>query len=432
MKLYSAFLLFIFCACYGIEGYAQQHNKTSQYVWKQLVERTVSTHNWMDAQGQRHEEPSCDSQMIKFLLSPVLSGKVKAYIRGWFEDDTDYVKFRKPITKEEFPLIINPPPTYDTDIIEDVTGELDTLVHLTAIYQLYTGNLSVTEQWVFDPVTRKTEVTIQWLTFSLVYLGGRDSAYKGETQLFKVKWSDLKATILQWSQTHKQRNFQSCWLSAIYGYHELRQPNLMVDTQARQPCIVSANTITLNNLRCITMPDTNQYGFLSLRGLHRANLCYDIYRNIKSGQLKAYADSGFRFTSVLSPTNIDFWHDDDTTLVEGHKGLDSTVIRKKEVYWYSLINYWLSERMVFDTQMGALTITITGVSPRFSGSGNMFLKKTDFDIFDEQRFPKHKQIPWVRYKDLEHKLAEYDQWHGVDNFSSAIWKSYFLPVNYGR
>jgi hypothetical protein len=79
--------------------------------------------------------------------------------------------------------------------------------------------------------------------------------------------------------------------------------------------------------------------------------------------------------------------------------------------------YDLLEKWRFDTEQGRIVVHLLGIKPRF-----------DKSIRDQIKWPlRYKSLFWVRYEDVSSILRRYYQYHPLNNLSTAIWQSYFLP-----
>ncbi len=410
MKLLYGLALIVICAATG------SAQNIAPYTWKRLVTRVVDTRDVIDEKGVVHHNEYGDTQLVKCLVDAVLDGKINPY-EWWPSDGSHFSKFTTKMPRTELMERMH----FRDDTVHapstTVKGKIDTIIHLGGNFPAVNDTkIEVVEQWEFDPITRVTEVTILGIA-PVRELYVEKTQYRGHFTIFWIKWDEIRDILLQNDQAMGKAGFQKYLWCDYFKYS-----SLVFDTQSHQRPQVGS-IVEHDAIRKLSVVDTVYFdGHLSLTS-DGAILSQIIFNNVQLNKFAAYSDSGDRLKRRLISKNIQLWHKRDTVEVEDSFGTVIKKISSVNVNWAN-ISYRCLESWSFDWYNGKTSVAIKGISPDFEDYANrrkLLLGSTD-------SFPaNYSQLFWVRYSDISDILSNYDTWHPLNNFSTNLWNSYFLP-----
>jgi len=393
-------------------------------VWKKRVARLIDTRDTLDAKGHLHKKEYGDTLLAKLLIDAILDSSITPYkiadeskIQQLEIDDIKYKIHGEP------------------DSVYSSSGLRDSVVFNRPIFQYKDAKTyRVWEDWRFDPMNR--EMKIQVLGIELYrdeFLKSGD--YLGSMPLFFIHWENAKDILNQLKRKNPQNNIQRYLWDSYF-----KKPGLFSDTQSIDTIIPSTteNILTKRAIRDVEIkgdPDSfrnnNKQGWTSnemdqffewfdKNEFHEENenitIGQLIYDSLYAGRLNAYYDLSNRLTDILPFDSIGFKIMPDTVFNEE---LDKQTLVYHDIDWYRQFKYSLLEEWSFDTENGKTTIHLLGIEPRL-------------DLTDIEYIRIKNPYFWVRYEDVKDMLHHYDEYHPLNNLSTALWQSYFKPEQNSR
>ena len=383
-----SFTLFIITLSLSGALHAQQDKLASSLLWKKRVSRLIDMRDTLDVKGRIHKNDFADTSITKLLIDAVMKQEIVAY-------EHYYTHFEDKIDLSRLNLLIHP--------------ELDTLdksIHHAPF--VYSRLYRIIEDWVYYPLKRETEIQIVGV-IPLHEIYGDDSVYRVHSGIFLIKWNDFVNFYEKYSNIYPENNFLKSFWDDYFKY-----PCLYIDTQSAQPRC-SKKILSKTALRDIDIIDTDYSENPHFYEENDAgNLFTAFFDPIHKKKIIAYSDRGERFSHTLSSNDVDFWTTVDSVEIvnpiTGEKEMKITHYDFNPDWFHK---YTILESWSFNLLEGKATIHILGIEPRLDQTGLKFIG--------------YHNLFWVRYNDILDILQSYDEYHPINNLSTALWQGYFKP-----
>ncbi len=201
--------------------------------------RVVDTRDTLDNKGRLHHGASGDTMLIKYIISQVLEGRVDAYYSSsfgqtkiyrtsvlWAIGDTMYYYNKASNYCQKIVVRGQRYPTKD-----------DAQIHII-------------EQWSFDPIALKTEISILGIGICRLQL---DSSGKlgGSKPIFWVKFAEMRALLQQYDKIGRRTSLQKYIWCDYFKY-----PGLIWDTLSTRFRQETTVTLGHNGIRSIIVADS--------------------------------------------------------------------------------------------------------------------------------------------------------------------------------
>ena len=364
------------------------YSENTTHVWKRRVSRLIDTRYTLDEKGNLLKNEFGDTMLAKLLVDAVMKKQIKAYeyYDSRFEDKIDLSQLNKTIHPE-----------------------LDTLdksdYHSPFTYSAF---FRIIEDWVYYPLKRETEIHIIGID-PMHDLYGAGGIYRGHTGTLNVKWTDFLDIYHKYCTAYPENTFLKSLFDDNFKY-----PGLYPDTQSIQSPL-SGEVWRKIALRDIEVRDTDYWENPHFYDAgDNNNLFGELLDSIQKKKLNVYSDFGERFSHKLLSNEVGFGADVDTeeviNPVTGEKELKVTT-HDFDPEWFH--KYTVLESWSFDPPKGKAKVKILGIEPRLDKTG--------------LRFIRYDNLYWVRYEDILSILQHLDEYHPLNNLSTALWRSYFQP-----
>lgn len=360
------------------------HNATP--VWKKRVSRLINTQDSLDENGNLHKKEFGDTTLTKLLLNAVIKGEIIPY-------DVWDATFSTRCSEK-----------YINDVLHEKADTTTTVIDNSVIAVIesneFASKFYVLEERIFDPIQRETEIDIIGIGLVKDKYGNYGSAYP--KNMFWMKWEDVKNIVNDFMNTHPKNNIQNYLWDERYKCQTLYTDKHYILKSSKEK--VWSKLI----LRDIEIRDTTNCP----DHIYTENPCWSLgeafYDSIHKNYIPAYNDSEIEFKNTMPFNSIGIRTVPDTML---NTETGETLLAYHELDWNWIYNYSILERWDFYPNQGITKIKLLGIKPRL----------------DLTKFIKYNNLFWVCYDDVLDILQRYDEYHPLNNLSTALWQSYFQP-----
>ncbi len=192
MNLRYHFLLVLCCLFFGLTG-ALAQKADAGTAWKKTVSRVIDWKPVHKAESHHLKEMRKDSVIFEMIVNAVLSDGISAF-------DTSDLTFTIPVKSTAITDLLKDKSDTVT-LLDPIDGSERTKVVTLPFQYSSVHKYRIIEDWVFNPSTMKTELTVTAIG-PLVARYSDDDETIGTKPLFWLRYGDIKNIVNRYGQYH--------------------------------------------------------------------------------------------------------------------------------------------------------------------------------------------------------------------------------------
>jgi hypothetical protein len=281
-------------------------------------------------------------------------------------------------------------------VLDPVTGAERTKVRVQDFDINSIVNYRLLEEWSFDPTSGKTQIRIAGIA-PVRDIYGDDGIFRGVQAMFWLRYADAVGLIKKYDELHQD--------NALF-------PHLWKDYFSNEP---ASKNYSATLLRVIDLPESEDALKHPLKDVSSDNTLAELLETTaRTGKAQIYGVGDYNFHKPMSYQQYEatgqLRGDDTITVIDPVNGHEREVIRHVEFSLRGIHKFGIVEQWSLDITSGKTDVQVLGLAA----------------LNNDSKPGEERAILLLKYADIRHTIAQYDQYHPTNNLWTHIWDDYFL------